>query len=209
MMRQISVVLSILLSMEAFPMVNSGKAPLLPVPIIRQATQYSCGVAALLSVFYYWKTYVGGESSLYVPLKTSEKEGTPPWALASYAKTLGLKAEWREGVTLEEIEKAIEKKEPVIVDFQAWADKPIPASYKDDWADGHAAVVVGIDAGKIYFMDPSVPSAYAYLGREEFLSRWHDEGLFEGKLRRVHQLAVFIRGKERLETLPAPLVKVQ
>ncbi|HMA07121.1 MAG TPA: hypothetical protein VKP68_04645, partial [Ramlibacter sp.] len=49
-----------------------------------------------------------------------------------------------------------------------------PQSYADDWEDGHYAVVVGMDAEKIYFMDPSTIGNYTFIRVQEFVARWHD-----------------------------------
>ena len=35
-------------------------------------------------------------------------------------------------------------------------------------------VVVGVTGDRVYVMDPSVRTGYAYLPRDQFVDRWHD-----------------------------------
>lgn len=205
MKQRVGVLGVILLSLFSLGLKQDAKP--LPVPLIRQATPYSCGPAALLSVLFYWQVYDEGEKSLYAPLKTTEAHGTDPIHIAHFAKELGLKVELRENVTLREIRQALDRKEPVIVDFQAWADEP--TDYKNNWEDGHYAVVNGMDESRIYFMDPSVPAGYAYLTHQDFLDRWHDYEMRDGVLVKTYQLAIFVRGEKPLFKMPAPLAPIQ
>lgn len=188
------------------PPENLDQKLLLPVPIIRQTFTYSCGPAALLGMLYYWQVTDEGEASLHAPLKLTP-DGTSPDTMVDHAKRLGLRAEWRTGVTLEEIKAAIEREEPVMVDFQAWEDTP-PPSYKNIWSSGHYAVVIGLDSKNIYFMDPSAHSSYAFLTLTDFMDRWHDVNTYAGKEVKEFQGALFISGERKLAGFPASMVKV-
>lgn len=95
----------------------------LPVPIIRQATHYSCGAASLLAVLYYWKVYDGTESSLHKILNTTEAEGTEPTLIAKAARKFGLKAYMKEHLKLSDLRSALHRGNTVILDLQAWRDK--------------------------------------------------------------------------------------
>lgn len=169
------------------------------VPEVKQETGYSCGAAALLSILRFWK---GGafarvrEQELYGPLATTCENGTEPEPMTAFLRAEGLDAEYRHGdVTLAELERAVDRGEPPIVDFQAWRDHPIP--WRDVWDAGHYAILVGYDAEHLYFMDPSIltEGAYAYLPRAELDERWHD--LAGPENRRLERMAVFVRGAAR------------
>ncbi|MGE0488135.1 MAG: C39 family peptidase [Vulcanimicrobiota bacterium] len=145
---------------------------LLPVPDTRQSTVYSCGAAALQAVLmYYGQEFI--ESDLMTRLGTDPENGTPPHAIVKVARELGLNAELREGMTLEDLAREVRAGVPVIIDAQAWSDEPHP-DWKNDWVDGHYMVVVGIDEQNVYFEDPSTLGSKGVIPRQEFLDRWHD-----------------------------------
>jgi len=65
---------------------------------------------------------------------------------------------------------------PVIVLLQAWEEsKKTDNDWYSDYADGHYVVVNGFDKANIYMMDPSTNGAWAYVARNRFAHRWHDE----------------------------------
>jgi hypothetical protein len=71
------------------PIADAAKpAPrLLPVPLVRQATEYTCGAAAVTSVLAYWrKDSALREGELQKLMHTSEATGTDP---VNILKTLG------------------------------------------------------------------------------------------------------------------------
>jgi uncharacterized protein len=180
----------------------------LPVPLVRQATDYSCGPAVLMSVLNYWRVFDGNETELYAPLKTSKAHGTDPLNIMDYVKRLGLAVTLQEGTKLTALEAALARKQPVIVDFQAWSEKN-PVDYKNTWEDGHFAVVIGIDSEKIYFMDPVISGAYGHLAHQDFLDRWHDYEMRGGKIVKNYQLAIFIEGKTPLTQFPSPMLPIE
>lgn len=179
----------------------------LPVPLVRQATSYSCGAAAMLAVFQYWGVYDGSESGLYERLGTTENDGTDPRSMARAARELGLKAELKEGLTVEDLRAALGRGETVVLDLQAWQseDDPTPADYGDNWEDGHYVVLVGMDRRFVYVMDPSLGRGrYGYLTIEELPSRWRDYEDRDGKVWRNHRLGLIVSGERALERFPAP-----
>jgi predicted double-glycine peptidase len=203
-MRLLICFFSIFAALQSF----SAPRSFLPVPLVRQTTPYSCGAGALMGILYYWKVFDGGETSLHEPLKVTPENGTHPEEIVKVAKSFGLNAEWRHNSSLAEIRRALLRREPVIVDFQAWGDPP-PKSYKDVWNDGHYAVVIGMDAAHIYFMDPSAPLSYAYLTHADFLDRWHDIEIKNGKEEKLYNEAIFFSGKAKLSSFPSGLTKIE
>jgi predicted double-glycine peptidase len=62
-------------------------AALLPLPIFRQSTDFSCGPTSLLSVLRYWRApFDGLETDLYPIVAADPNEGTAPEHLAAAAR---------------------------------------------------------------------------------------------------------------------------
>lgn len=214
---KIKKILTAVCILALFPVTAFTKPPhpklpetFLPVPIMRQATDYSCGAASLLAVLYYWKTYGGTESSLYLSLKTSEEYGTDYKKIGEVAKQFGLEAQDQENLTLSDLRQALKREETVILDLQAWRDsknKHIP--WSETWEDGHYVVLIAMDNHYAYVMDPSAGPGYAYLSLKELLERWHDYENRKGYIQRYYQLGIIIHGQTSLKNFPAPLVRME
>lgn len=192
-------------------------APSLPenalnVPLIPQATPYSCGPAALLSILYFWGHLEDTEGSLYSPLGTTKKNGTEPYRIAEFANRRGFEAAYLTDVTLEQLKSFWMSGFTVIIEFQAWqeiGEKKSLTPWSEDWDDGHYAVLVGMDSNYVYFMDPSVHASYGYVSIPDFLDRWHDvetRGL--NTYRRQHPI-VAIRGQAPMRKFPGALVEIK
>jgi hypothetical protein len=100
-------------------------------------------------------------------------KGVNPPAIVRAARARGLTAELRQGMTVREIAGIVRAGSPVLVALQAWSDKP-RSSYREDWDDGHYAIIVAVDQDAVVFEDPSVLGSRAVLSRREFEDRWHD-----------------------------------
>ncbi len=172
---------------------------LVEVPIVQQAQGFSCGAAATLLLLRYWRfeTYAGvDESQIYGPLQTTQAQGTEPEPMVELFRQNGLSAQYRSGnVRVEDLERAVDAREPPIVDLQAWSDRSDP--WPDTWDAGHYVVMVGYDHERLYFADPSraTPQGYAFLMRAELEPRWHD--LAGAGDRRVERMAIFVSGTTR------------
>ncbi len=141
------------------------------IPLCRQATDYTCGAAALQSILYYYGDEYD-EETLATNLKSDPDLGTNYRTIMSFAEGEGLQAESHTDMTINDLEADLRAGKPVIVALQAWSENP--DSYPNDWNDGHYAVVVGYDNNRIYFMDPLQLGNYTYIVTSEFLARWHD-----------------------------------
>ena len=118
------------------------------------------------------------------------------------ARRFGLQADARTELSLEDLGREIASGAVVIVALQAWATAQV-TDWRADWEDGHYVVIVGLSDDRVYVMDPSVRTGYAYLTRKQFLARWHDYDL-EGEQRIVwDRLGIVIRGGARLGRYPA------
>ncbi|MBI3533954.1 MAG: C39 family peptidase [Deltaproteobacteria bacterium] len=182
----------------------------LQVPIIRQATDYSCGPASLLGVLNYWQVYEGAESELYSVLGTTEKNGTEPQKLLEGAKKYGLTADMKENLELADLKAALQKSETVILSYQAWRDEDSKDKpWSEIWEDGHYGVLVAMDSEFLYLMDPSYARGYVYVSQAEFLERWHDYEDREGKKWKYQHIAIFIHGEKPVSAFPGPIVVLE
>jgi hypothetical protein len=169
---------------------------LLRVPSVKQTTDYSCGSAATLALLRYWRwdLYEGlDERALHTELGTTSSRGTEPEPITAYVNTVpGLCAEYRHGdVTLADLERAVDLRQPPIVDLQAWRDHDEP--WLNVWDAGHYVILVGYDDERLFFMDPSrvTPGPYVYMARSELAERWHD--LAGDRDERLERMAIFVR----------------
>jgi predicted double-glycine peptidase len=144
---------------------------LISVPLTRQSTDYTCGVAVMQSILGYYGDDVR-EDKLAKALGADTKNGTDYKNSVTYAKSKGYEVTIYNDMTLEQLQECISKGQPVICAIQAWSEKP--SDYKKDWEDGHYVIAVGYDKERIYFMDPATLGNYTYIPIPEFLDRWHD-----------------------------------
>jgi len=159
-----------------------GESKLIQVPICRQATDYTCGVASMQSVLgYYGMDQTRGDQrqdQLAKALKSTRGGGTSYKNMVAYAsKKLNLDCEVKTGMTLDDLKGYIDIEQPVIVLIQAWNHDENHEYTLDDAKDGHYVVAVGYDTDKDWwlFMDPVILGRYAYLTTKELEARWHDK----------------------------------
>src|SRR5262245_46219691 len=92
---------------------------LLPVPLILQKEDFSCGDVSTLAILRYWDFETWKkvpEKALYKPLKTSSKSGTDPRPMAEFlSKQRGITAESKDtSPTVADLERAVDRGEPAI-----------------------------------------------------------------------------------------------
>jgi hypothetical protein len=172
-------------------------ANVIPVPIVAQQTDFTGGDVATLALLRYWQnaTYANvPENALYAPLHTTSVDGTEPYDIATYISGLpGMTATYvtaANGTQLSDLEAAVDRQEPPIVDIQAW--DTTSASWSGDWSDGQYAVMVGYDADNLYFMEPSTWGHYGYIARADLAARWHDVVGADGVP--TYRMAIFVHG---------------
>jgi predicted double-glycine peptidase len=164
---------------------RSFATKIIQVPLCRQATEYTCGVAALQSIFAFYGEDIR-EELLAKQLGSNEKNGTSHKNIAKLAKAKGYEVNITEQTSIEKLKSILNKGNPVICLIQAWAEKKV--DYKNDWDNGHYVVAIGYDNKNIYFMDPATIGNYTYIPIQEFLTRWHDK---EGS-KKILQFAMVI-----------------
>lgn len=166
-----------------------GTEILYNVPMTRQSTDYSCGAGALQAVLgYYGIEYM--EREVMKGAHTKPGYGTDREGLVEFAEENDISAINREGLTLEELRDSVKRGHPVIVEIQAWPDKPI-ANYTNVWTEGHYVVVIGLDESNVYFMDPSILGGRGVIPIPEFLVRWHE---VDSKGEKAYQTGILFNG---------------
>lgn len=151
--------------------VRSEIRNLIPVPLCRQSTDYTCGAAALQSVLGYYGLDIR-EGTLAKALHADPQTGTRYSEMARFARARGFRVNVQLGMTVQALKSLVDRRIPVIVLLQAWSDRPV--DYSSDWDDGHYAVVVGYDEKRVFFMDPATLGHYTYIPLSSFVRRWHD-----------------------------------
>lgn len=142
---------------------------IIDIPISRQQTKYTCGVAVVKSILEYLGTTIA-ENRLSKVLKANSEDGTDYNTIFNFLRKV-LHCQKLDYLTINKIHKELDNNHPIIVLLQAWSKE---SNYKNDWKDGHYAIVIGYDDNNLYFMDPSLKK-YSYIPTKEFLIRWHDK----------------------------------
>jgi ABC-type bacteriocin/lantibiotic exporter with double-glycine peptidase domain len=140
----------------------------------RQTFDFDCGAKALQTVMAYYGVEVR-EDELLEALGTGA-EGTSVTSMVGVAQNYGFQVKARAGWTLGEVKRTVEAGHPVIVLIQAWADRYMKLEdWRNDYGDGHYAIVIGFAKGVLLFEDPA-SFRRTWLRKREFLARWHDRG---------------------------------
>jgi predicted double-glycine peptidase len=181
---------------------------LAPVPLISQAHPWSCGAAALMAVLVYYGVFDEPESRLDAELGATPEDGTAVTRIVDEARRFGLEAEARPGLAIEDLRRELARGALIIAAVQAWPTETV-TDWRARWEDGHYVVVVGLSDDRVYVMDPSVRTGYAYLDRDEWLARWHDYDR-DGQRRVVwDRLGIVIRGAKPLQRYPGEPTPIQ
>ena len=188
-------------SINASTSMGTTNMALFSMPDTRQSTEYSCGAAAMQAVLGYWGRDIG-EEDVREMLNTNEVSGTYPDDIIRVAKALGLQAEYKENMSMADLENYVAEGIPVVVDCQAWRSvSQYNESWADTWNNGHWLVVIGIDENNVTLEDPYILGDRGYMSREEFLARWHNvRGLDETDTGKQIHMGIAIRGERPYST---------
>lgn len=138
----------------------------------RQTYDFDCGAKALQTVMAYYGVDVR-EDELMETLGTGT-QGTPVTGMVGVAQKHGFQVKASGGWTLLEVKRTVESGHPVIVLVQAWVDRYMTREdWRNDYEDGHYAIVIGFAKGVVLFEDPA-SFRRTWLREREFMVRWHD-----------------------------------
>lgn len=149
-----------------------------------QETLYSsmCGPASLKIVLGYYGVDES-EKELAKLCKVDKNLGVDDKDIKRTAEQLGFKVVIKNNSNFMDIEKWLDKKVPVIVD---WFTKGRQEYSEAEVADGHYSVVAGLDDKHIYLQDPEI-GKIRKLKREDFMHVWFD---FEGSYIKPNELVI-------------------
>jgi len=161
-----------------------------------------------MATLVYFGVFDDAESRLDAELGSTPEAGTSVHQIVKVAHRFGLRADARTGLTLDDVRRALAGGAVVIAAVQAWSSAQV-TDWRANWEDGHYVVIVGLADDRVYVMDPSVRTGYAYLPRSQFLERWHDYDV-EGDRRTVwNRLGIIIAGTPQLARYPAEPTRVE
>lgn len=156
---------------------------LLPVKSFQENLHKSmCGPASLKMVLDYYGEDKS-EADLAELCGTNDDLGTNDLGIQKAAQSLGFVVEIKNNSTFEDIQKWLDKKVPVIVNWMTTGRKDYSES---EVADGHYSVVVGLDEEFIYLQDPEI-GELRKIKKDNFIKVWYD---FEGKTIKPEELIV-------------------
>ena len=133
-----------------------------------------------MATLLYFGVFDGRESRLDEEMGATPDDGTRVVEIVAEARRFGLTADARTGLALADLVRELSHGGVVIVALQAWPTSPV-TDWRAHWEDGHYVVVLGLDSDRVYVMDPSIRTGYGYLTRDQFVERWHDYDLQDGR----------------------------
>ena len=141
-----------------------------------------CGPASLKIVLKYYGVETT-EKELAKLAGASSDLGVDDKGLVRAAKHFGFKVKIRNNSSFKDLEKWLDQKVPVIVNWFTRGRK----DYSDsDIADGHYSVVAGLDDKFIYLQDPEI-GKIRKLERDDFMRVWFD---FTGEYIKLEELII-------------------
>ncbi len=159
----------------------------------RQAFDFDCGPKALQAVMAYYGVEVR-EDELIAALNTTQADGTSVTSMVTVAQKHGFQVNAGSGWTLREVKRMMAAGVPVIILLQAWADRYMTLEdWRNDYEDGHYAIVIGFAKGVLLFEDPA-SFRRTWLREREFLARWHDRDSKTNET--VDHFGMVLMGKE-------------
>jgi len=161
---------------------NSMKKMLKIKPFQETLNASMCGPASLKIVLKYYGVDVK-EKELAKIAERNKDLGISDKGIEKTAKSYGFKVKIKNNSNFKDIEKWLEKKVPVIVN---WFTRGRCDYTDSDIADGHYSVVTGLDDKFIYLQDPEI-GKIRRLERDDFMRVWFD---FRGEYIKSEELVV-------------------
>lgn len=167
------------------PMVHYGPEHFIPVKPVSQENTWDCGAVCALVCGKLRGVGPDTQREWSKELGTTAESSTDPHRIVQYFTELGVDAQLKQGMTLDDLRKCWADGNPVIVMVREYdtGDVKTKRNY------GHYLVVVGIDHGHVFVFDPSEDNilegedsanapGLCPIREEDFLSRWHDRDYY-------------------------------
>lgn len=167
---------------DSFAEADDTPDELLEVPDVMQQDSFGCGAACSMSVARYFGVGPTEFATWEKLLGSDPDKGTPPTAIVHLLRSLGLRAEARQLMTIDDLRDCWRAGRPVICPIQDYD----PDAGPGEWEGGHYVVYIGGPAlGYVFVQDPMADvelegaSSDAAPGRvmirtQRFLDVWHD-----------------------------------
>lgn len=141
-----------------------------------------CGPASLKIVLDYYG--VGKSEKELAKLCQHDKDfGVDDEKIKRTAESLGFRVKIKNNSNFKDIEKWLDKKVPVVVN---WFTKGRQDYSESEVADGHYSVAAGLDDKYIYIQDPEI-GKIRRLKRDDFMKVWFD---FKGEFIKPGELII-------------------
>jgi predicted double-glycine peptidase len=128
------------------------------VPVVRQATDYTCGPTSLRAVLaYFGRSF--SEEKLAGLCRTNPRTGTEAPDIVRVSKKLGVGVLANYRATLEQLAAFVGRRWPAIVGWQAWGGD-------------HYSVVVEVNRRSVWLMDPYADAGRVHFPIAAFVARW-------------------------------------
>lgn len=141
-----------------------------------------CGPASLKMVLNYYGIEKS-EDELASLMNWDRDLGVSDQGIEKAAESFGFKVEIKNESTFEDIEKWLDKKVPVIVD---WFTRGRQDYTESDICDGHYSIVSGLDDEYIYLQDPEI-GYERKIEKDDFMLVWFD---FTGETIKPNELII-------------------
>ncbi len=130
-----------------------------------------CGPAVLKMILMYYKIPDGNKSDLELAKICGTNDlGTTTTQLFNAIKSFGLRCEEKFNAEFVDIRPALDRGNPVIVDWFTPGRKDAP---EGEMPDGHYSIVVNLDDKNIYLQDPEI-GGMRTIPRNNFYKVWFD-----------------------------------
>lgn len=162
----------------------------LQVPVVQQRTDFSCGRAATEAVLRFWGLTPTPDD--LAMLGTTPDDGTTASAIIGVAKRLGLEAEEREGMTIEDIGHVVQHGVPVIAAVTMYGGS-------------HWVVLAGLDDANVTMMDPAADvNALTTMPRDQWekQTEWYGIAIGRQPLEESVHLSERVEGDPPKKPLP-------
>jgi len=143
--------------------IRQRKEFFLPVGNVNQITGYACGAAALKIILDYYGKFLS-QKEVMALVKTTKEKGTDVKDIVSASKKLGFSVIWKQGWTINEVKKTLEKGIPIIANFQL----------KHKIGEGHYATIIGFTNREFILSDPHSDFSFRKMNINRFMEYWYE-----------------------------------
>jgi hypothetical protein len=157
-------------------------------PDVRQNDGFSCGAAASMAVGQYWKVGPSSLGEWKHALGTDVEKSTNPNRIIGYFKSLGMRVQSGQDMTIPMLKQFTDSGIPVICPVQDYG--PV-RSKKAVFDYGHYLTVIGVfsqyilcqDSSEDNIIKPGSDSVQApgkiVIGSSEWMNIWHDRDVYD------------------------------